>query len=76
MALLTSLPGLATDIPPADMPMLLELVKRTAGAPIVRKVLAPPEYTLFAGLAGTRGWISVPDLEAIRAYTDSVLSDP
>lgn len=76
MALLTSLPGLATDIPPADMPMLLELVKRTAGAPIVRKVLAPPEYTLFTGLAGTRGWISVPDLEAIRAYTDSVLTHP
>lgn len=76
MALLTSLPGLNTDIPPADMPMLLELVRRTAGAPIVRKVLAPPEYTLFTGLAGVRGWISVPDLEAIRAYTDSVFSHP
>lgn len=74
LRLLTSLPGLATDIPPVDMPMLLELAQRSASVPIVRKVLAPPEYTLFAGLAGARGWVSIPDLEAIRAYADSVFS--
>jgi LCP family protein required for cell wall assembly len=76
LALLTSLPGLATDIPAADMPMLLELVRRSAGAPIVRKVLAPPEFTLFTGIAGARGWVSVPNLEAIRAYAASVFSHP
>jgi LCP family protein required for cell wall assembly len=76
LALLTSLPGLATDIPAADMPMLLDLAQRSAGAPIIRKVLRPPEYTLFTGTAGARGWVSVPDLAAIRAYTESVLAQP
>jgi LCP family protein required for cell wall assembly len=76
LALLTSLPGLATDIPPAEMPILLELARRSADAPITRKVLRPPEFTLFTGTAGARGWISVPDLAAIRAYADSVFSQP
>ena len=76
LALLTSLPGLDTDIRPEEMPMLLELARRSADAPITRKVLSPPEYTTFVGLSGARGWISVPDLEAIRAYTATVLSQP
>lgn len=74
LALLTGLPGLATDIPAAEMPMLLDLAQRSAGAQIVRKVLAPPEYTLFTGVAGRRGWVSVPNLDAIRAYALSVLA--
>jgi LCP family protein required for cell wall assembly len=76
LALLTSLPGLATDIPAGDMPMLLELARQSAGAPIVGKVLAPPEYTRFTGVSGARGWVSIPNLDAIRAYTDSVISGP
>jgi hypothetical protein len=76
LALLTGLPGLATDIPAGDMPMLLELAQRSAGAPIVGKVLAAPDYTLFTGLSGARGWVSVPDLEAIRAYAHSVFFAP
>jgi LCP family protein required for cell wall assembly len=75
LALLTGLPGLSTDIPAADMPMLLDLAQRSAGAELVRKVLAPPEYTLFTGMAGARGWVSIPNLDAIRAYADSVF-DP
>lgn len=74
LALLTGLPGLATDIPAADMPMLLDLAQRSAGAQIVGKVLAPPEYTLFTGMAGARGWVSIPNLDAIRAYAGSVFS--
>jgi LCP family protein required for cell wall assembly len=74
LALLTRLPGLSTDIPAADMPMLLDLARRSAGAQIVRKVLAPPEYTLFTGIAGARGWVSVPNLDAIRAYVASVFT--
>lgn len=72
IAVLTSLPGLATDIPAADMPMLLELGRRSAVAPIGREVFAPPEYTAFTGVSGARGWISIPDLAAIRAYVESV----
>jgi LCP family protein required for cell wall assembly len=74
LALLTRLPGLATDIPAADLPMLLELARRSAGAPIIGKVLRPPEFTLFTGTAGARGWVSIPDLAAIRAYTQSVFA--
>ena len=74
LALLTSLRGLATDIPPAEMPMLLELARRSADAPITRKVLRPPEFTLFTGSAGARGWVSIPDLGAIRAYAESVFA--
>ena len=74
LALLTSLPGLATDIPAADMPMLLDLAQRSAGAQLVGKVLAPPEFTLFTGMAGARGWVSIPNLDAIRAYAASVFS--
>ncbi|HEX6140176.1 MAG TPA: LCP family protein [Candidatus Limnocylindria bacterium] len=73
-ALLTGLAGLDTDIPAGDMPMLLDLARASSGAPIGREVLAPPEYTTFVGLSGARGWISVPDLAAIRAYTASVLA--
>jgi LCP family protein required for cell wall assembly len=74
LALLTGLPGLATDIPAADMPMLLDLARRTAGTQIVGKVLAPPEFTLFTGMAGARGWVSIPNLDAIRAYAASVFA--
>ncbi len=72
IALLTTLPGLATDIPAADMPMLLELALDSAEAPVTYKVLAPPAYTTFTGVAGARGWVSVPDLDAIRAYVDEI----
>jgi hypothetical protein len=37
-------------------------------------VFAPPDYSTFTGLAGSRGWISIPDLDAIRAYTAAVLA--
>lgn len=72
VALLTTLPGLATDIPAADMPSLLQLALDSADAPVTYKVLAPPAYTTFTGVAGARGWVSVPDLDAIRAYVDEI----
>jgi LCP family protein required for cell wall assembly len=77
VALLKALPGLATDIPGEDIPMLLDLAQRSADAPIVREVLDPPDYTVFTGISGSRGWVSVPDLPAIRAYVrDVILSEP
>lgn len=76
LALLTGLPGLATDIPATEMPALLDLAKRSAGAQIVRKVLSPPDYTKFTGISGARGWVSIPNLDAIRAYTAGVFSAP
>jgi LCP family protein required for cell wall assembly len=72
IALLTRLPGLATDIPAADMPMLVDLVRRSAGASVGREVFGPPGYTAFSGVSGARGWVSIPDLAAIRAYVRGV----
>ena len=72
IALITSLPGLATDIPAADMPMLLDLAQESADATVVTRVLAPPDFTAFTGLAGARGWISIPALPVIQAYVDEV----
>jgi LCP family protein required for cell wall assembly len=75
VALITALPGISTDIPGAEYPTLVELARDTAGAPVTRKVFAPPDYTTFVGLAGRRGWISVPDLDAIHAYVAGLVSD-
>jgi LCP family protein required for cell wall assembly len=72
IGVLTSLPGLSTDIPAADMPMLLDLARRSAGATVGREVFAPSQYTVFSGVAGARGWVSIPNLAAIRAYVGSV----
>lgn len=75
VALITSLPGLSTNIPDEDVPDLLQLALDSADAAVVRVVFGPPDYTGFVGLAGRRGWISVPDLDAIQAYVRSVVED-
>jgi LCP family protein required for cell wall assembly len=75
VALITSLPGLSTNIPNEDIPALLQLALDSADAEVRRVVFGPPDYTGFVGLAGRRGWISVPDLEAIQAYVRSVVED-
>jgi LCP family protein required for cell wall assembly len=73
--LITSLPGLSTDIEADDIPALLELARDSADAEVGRVVFGPPDYTGFVGLAGRRGWISVPDFDAIQAYVRSVVED-
>lgn len=76
VAVLTALPGLATDIPAADYPMLLELARSSAEAELGFEVFAPPHYTTFVGMAGNRGWISIPNLESIQAYMAQVVAQP
>ena len=76
VALLTALPGLATDIPATDYPMLLELAGSSADAELALEVFAPPAYTTFVGTAGNRGWISVPNVAAIQAYMAEVAAQP
>lgn len=72
VALLTGLGGLATDIPAEDYPELLALARDSADAPVTRKVMAPPDYTAFVGMAGARGWISVPNVAAIHGYVQEI----
>lgn len=61
------LDAVRTDVRAAELPALLELARRTEGAEIRSVVLKAPEFALFEGLQGDRGWILIPDLEAIQA---------
>lgn len=76
VAVLTALPGLDTDIPVTDYPMLLELARSSADAELGLEVFAPPSYTTFVGMAGNRGWISIPNVASIQAYMEGVVAQP
>jgi LCP family protein required for cell wall assembly len=75
VALITSLPGLSTDIAADDIPDLLQIALDSADAEVGRVVFGPPAYTSFVGLAGRRGWISIPDLDAIQDYVARIVSE-
>lgn len=62
-----------TDIPAADIPALLELARASADAQVRQVVLGPPDYTTFVGIAGSRGWISVPAAGAIQATVAALI---
>ena len=74
LSLLGALHSMKTDLPLAQFPTLFELARRSAGATLVTRVLAPPAYATFSGIEfGTgRGWIQEPNLRAIRTYVASV----
>ena len=65
-ALAASLGSLQTDIQLIDLPQYVELLRMSADAEVNRLVLQPPTYTTFAGTTADRGWISIPDIEAIH----------
>ncbi|MDP9273848.1 MAG: LCP family protein [Chloroflexota bacterium] len=75
LSLIAALRSMKTDLPLTQFPALFELARRSAGATLVTRVLAPPAYATFSGIEfGTgRGWIQEPNLRAIRAYVASVL---
>ena len=66
-ALAASLSSLQTDIQLGDLPLYLDLLRRSADAEVRKLVLAPPTYTTYAGTTGDRGWISIPNIAAIHA---------
>jgi hypothetical protein len=74
-ALAASLPSLQTDVPLADLPFYADFLRRGGKADIERLLLTPPTYTTFVGLAGVRGWISVPNVPAIQAAVAGLLAD-
>lgn len=65
-----SVPSLDTDLSTEELPILLELARRADDAELRSVVLKAPEFALFEGIQGDRGWILVPDLEAIRAEVE------
>jgi LCP family protein required for cell wall assembly len=62
-----------TDVPASDIPALIEVARSSQQAPVQRVVLEPPTYTTFVGIAGARGWISVPNVAAIRATVAALI---
>jgi LCP family protein required for cell wall assembly len=74
--LLEGLDSFETSLPLDDLPTLLEIGRRAQSAQVTRQVLQPPEFITFEGDAGDgRGYILIPDVEAIRAFTADALAD-
>lgn len=65
-ALAGSLGSLQTDMQLTDLPQYLDLLRRSADAEVRRLVLAPPTYTTYVGTTADRGYISIPDIDAIH----------
>ena len=74
LALANSLRSLETDLPLDKLPTLLEIGRRSINAEIVSQTLRPPRFALFEGIEnGPRGWVMIPNLAEIRAYTQAVM---
>ena len=75
-AILDGLDGMETDLPLDKLPTLLEIGRRAQSAAVTRQVLEPPEFISFEGDAGDgRGYVLIPDIEAIRAFVAAHLGD-
>jgi LCP family protein required for cell wall assembly len=75
-ALLDGLNSFETDLPLDDLPTLLEIARLSESATVTREVLQPPEFITFEGDAGDgRGYILVPDVEAIRDLAARTIGD-
>ena len=74
-ALIGELSSLQTDLDLADVGQLVEVAVRTQGTEARHLVLGPPDYTNFVGIAGARGWISTPNVAAIRSSVAQLLAE-
>jgi LCP family protein required for cell wall assembly len=74
---LLMLDSLKTDIDLADLPTLMEMGRRSRKADIATMVLSPPRFATFWGEEpnSLRGWIMIPNLAEMRAYTKAVMGD-
>jgi LCP family protein required for cell wall assembly len=73
LELLASLKSLRTDLPLNRFAALFELARKSAKARVVTKVMAPPQFSLFTGLDGARGYVEEPNISAIRRYAALVM---
>jgi LCP family protein required for cell wall assembly len=75
-ALLDGLNSFETDLPLDELPTLLEIARRAQSATVTRQVLQPTEFITFEGDAGDgRGYILIPDVEAIRDLAARTIGD-
>lgn len=72
--LLGTLASLETNLALEDLPTLAVLAKRAARADYASEVLKPPQFALGWGDQGDgRGWVMIPNVEAMRAEIRSLL---
>lgn len=74
-ALLAALSSLQTDLDLAELPAALEVVRASSEATVTKVVLKPPNFALFSGLAGDRGWVMIPNVAEIRAFVAAAMTD-
>ena len=66
--LLEGLDSLQTDLPLADLATLIEIARRAGDATVARVLVDPPDLIVQEGDQGDgRGYILVPDIDAIQA---------
>jgi LCP family protein required for cell wall assembly len=74
--LLPTLVGLDTNLDLGDLRTLMVLAKRAARADYVAEVLMPPQFALDWGDQGDgRGWVIIPNVDAMRARVHALLED-
>lgn len=72
--LLAGLESVETDLPLADLPTLVEIARRAQDATVHRMLVDPPDLIVQEGdLGDGRGYILVPDIDAIRALATSLI---
>lgn len=74
-ALLSSLGSLQTDVHNDKLPTMAELARRSKGATVTDAVLTPPRFYRVS-TTSSLGYILVPDLAAIRAFSEPLLTGP
>lgn len=75
--LLDGLDSFETDLPLDQMPTLLEIAKRAQSGDVTKEVLDPQGgfITQFGDLGDGRGYILVPDIEAMRQFAAEHLAE-
>ena len=73
-SLVASLGSLQTNLDLDDLDRLVAMASGSQGLEARRVVLGPPDYTLFVGVAGERGWISTPNVAAIQSTVEELLA--
>jgi LCP family protein required for cell wall assembly len=71
--LLDGLDSLETDLPLDQLPTLLELGRRASDAEVDTLVIRPPLITFEGDRGDGRGYVLVPDVEAIRAEVQQLI---
>jgi polyisoprenyl-teichoic acid--peptidoglycan teichoic acid transferase len=72
--LLDGLDSLETDLPLADLPTLIEIARRAQDANVQHVLVEPPDMIVQEGdLGDGRGYVLVPDIEAIRSAVSALI---